>query len=548
MARLSCTSHRDDEGVPRKPPPALRTSLYRLVEVPKLLSAIQPKYLERQTFSAEENTVGGRDAVLVLGTIATPTVSWAPALHALTGTPITLGNDTAVGVLLVRGANDSAWALSYGMGFQALEPSHIDPGFGQRIALRTADPRELNSVTRTTLDQRSKTDRFNIPSGDDLRGFGVGDFGEIVTRLVAKASLPELTGGTKPLRIRGADALSVPLGRTPDSLIADLDILDAILTKPAAPGLAVLEQLVPVKRPEVISSLEDALEDELDADDPKLGLSWPHERIDDNSTPSSFKFIGAGRSKPQDDVPELDHVLEALKKATTGERVERLSTLKVQLYREVDEPMSKAIPVRQWLAFETEDHGQRYCLHDGKWYAMNQGYAEKLKARTREIFERDPGVVLPSWPTGMAEKDYNDLVAADMGGVSLDRDLIRTELHHRGIEACDVLAKDGTLIHIKKIDSSEPASHHIAQALVSADALLYDAEAKKKMREKVVAEGRDPDLVPDKIARVVLGMARTKAPPTADTLFTFTQVTLVRAVQALGARGVGVFIAPITRS
>lgn len=59
------------------------------------------------------------------------------------------------------------------------------PGQG-RWGFRSADrrpgsPYELNSLTRTTLDQRSRTDRFSIPSGDHLRGFGVGDFGELVT-------------------------------------------------------------------------------------------------------------------------------------------------------------------------------------------------------------------------------------------------------------------------------------------------------------------------------------------------------------------------------
>lgn len=43
-------------------------------------------------------------------------------------------------------------------------------------------------------------------------------------------------------------------------------------------------------------------------------------------------------------------------------------------------------------------------------------------------------------------------------------------------------------------------------------------------------------------------MARTAAPPTADTLFTVTQVTLVRGMQALEGRGVNVFVAPATRS
>jgi hypothetical protein len=63
-----------------------------------------------------------------------------------------------------------------------------------------------------------------------------------------------------------------------------------------------------------------------------------------------------------------------------------------------------------------------------------------------------------------------------------------------------------------------------------------------------VAAGNDPNLVPDKISRVVLGLARTNAPPTAETLFTFTQVTLVRGMQALEGRGLKVFVAPISRS
>jgi uncharacterized protein (TIGR04141 family) len=181
-------------------------------------------------------------------------------LSGLTSQPVVLGNTTAAAVLVIRNGAESAWALTYGMGFQLLDQAKVDGGFGQRIAIRVADPNELNSLTRTTLDQRSRTDRFSIPSGDHLRGFGVGDFGELVTRLVAKARISSLTGGSKPIRIRGADALSVPLGRKPEALIADLDTLDGILDRPAVSGLEVLEQLVAVKHdPERIDALEISL-------------------------------------------------------------------------------------------------------------------------------------------------------------------------------------------------------------------------------------------------------------------------------------------------
>lgn len=536
--------------MPRTPSPAARTSLYRVRDVPDLADAVQDKYLLRDTFETYEHQVGGRDALLVTGLVVTDKVTWADRIYDLVGQTLPLGNQTAIGVLLIRSDDDGAWALCYGLGFQTLDQSKVDPGFGQRIAIRAANPSELNSLTRTTLDQRSKTDRFSIPSGDHLRGFGVGGFGEIVTRLVGRATIDGLTAGNTPVRIRGADALSIPLGRKPDALVADLDVLNDLLDEDPAPDLAILEQLVPVKDPTVIETLEAALEDELDAEHGSLALSWPHERIEENTPPASWRFWGAGRHAPQDNIPELDDILDEMRKRPAGQRVERASTLKVQLFRDGDgeDAMSTAIPVIKWLAFEHDLDGRRYCLHDGVWYLMTYDYAANLKEHTQKLFDRGPGVELPAWPIGQSEDEYNQAAAAVLGGVCLDKKLLYTSLHRRGIEACDVLTADGTFIHVKQMDGSAPASHQIAQALVSADALMYDSEARVKLAEKVEANGGDPALIPDRVERVVLAMARKDAPLTADNLFTFTQVTLMRGVQMLQVRGVDVFVAPIERS
>jgi uncharacterized protein (TIGR04141 family) len=301
-----------------------------------------------------------------------------------------------------------------------------------------------------------------------------------------------------------------------------------------------------------VGPLEAALEAALaDSAAARLGLSWPHERIDENGTPTSYRILGAGRSEAgvQDGTPELEQMLTQVRKAEAGKRLERLKGMRIQLFRDADgdEPISTAIPGLKWLAFETEADGKRYCLHDGSWYLMNQNYAQRLKNRTQAIFDRDPGLVLPEWPSGADEAAYNALAAAAIGGTLLDRKLIYTELHHRGIETCDILAPDGTLVHVKNLDSSSPASHLLAQALVAADALLHDEDARAKFREKVVAAGGDPSSIPDKVQRVVLGVARKGSALTADSLFTFTQVTLVRGAAALQGRGVDVYIATIPR-
>lgn len=531
--------------------PAARTSLYRLVGVPDLRAGVQNKYLERGEFTDLSTVVSEREALLVFGAMTTHTVAWAATLHALTSYPVDLGNTTAAAALLIRNGEEDAWALTYGMGFQLLNQAKVDAGFGQRIAIRVADPRELNSLTRTTLDQRSRTDRFSIPSGDHLRGFGVGDFGELVTRLVAKAEIPSITGGTKPIRIRGADALSIPLGRKPHTLLDDLDALESILATNAAPGLEVLEQLVAIKHNlDLIDTLEEALADALtDPDHARLGLSWPHERIDENGTPSSFRLTGAGRrlAHVQDGTPDLSTLLAVL--ADETEPLDRLHRLKIQLYRDDagDEPISAAIPGVRWLAFETDRDRQRYCLHDGSWYLMDQAYAEKLKTQTEAIFARGPHIELPEWPKGYDEAAYNALAADALGGTLLDRRLIYTELHHRGIEVCDVLDPAGVLVHVKSIESSAPASHLLAQALVSTDALLHDEEARTTFRQRIEETGGDPGRIPTPIHTVVLALAHKGRPVTSGDLFSFTQVTLVRNVTQLQGRGVNVFVAPITR-
>jgi uncharacterized protein (TIGR04141 family) len=80
---------------------------------------------------------------------------------------------------------------------------------------------------------------------------------------------------------------------------------------------------------------------------------------------------------------------------------------------------------------------------------------------------------------------------------------------------------------LKDLKSSAPASHLLAQALVSTDALLHDEDARAKLRELVVAEGGRPDSVPERVHTLVLVLAHAGAALTPESLFTFTQVTLV---------------------
>ncbi|MEU4360286.1 DUF6119 family protein [Promicromonospora sp. NPDC023987] len=536
--------------MPRKESNATARTLYRLVDVQDLRAAVRERYVEDEEFEMHDVVVGGREALLVLGVMATEYAKWARDVESLTGFPATIGNVTAAGALIVRRADDGAWAVTFGMGFQLIDQSYVDSSFGQRVAIRLADPTQISSVTRSAIDSRAQVARVTVPSGDGLNGFGFEAFGEMATRIVVRGTAPGLTHEGKTT-VRGADALNIPLGRTARDLVADLDHIETLLAADPPPGMSVLEQLVPIRKPaSLVSALDQQLADALTTDEERqLGLSWPFEHIGDNAPPTHFKLMGSGAGRGssalQDGLPVLEDLISPLAGSTAPLR--RLKQMKVQLFSSADEddPISGAIPARKWLAFETSHNGKKYCLFDGQWFQMDEQYAERLLRLTEGIFRKRLEPPLPGWTAAMEnEAQYNRALAVQLGGICLDQKLIRTDAHPRGFEACDVLLSDGSLIHVKKFDSSAPASHLFAQAYVSTHALAWDQQAVQRLRERVEAEGGDPSWVRGRPERVVLAMAR-RTEVSAQSLFTFSRVNLVRAVQDIQGRGIDVYVAPI---
>lgn len=558
--------------MPRQESTESRMTVYRLTGLPSLDKAIRDKY--QQDFSGETVKVADRDALLFIGRTQENNVGWGATLQTLSGKAIALKNSVPAAVLLIPDGDvagkdskakiDSAaikdeeaqeavtWAVTFGMGFQLLDQRYVDNGFGQRIAIRCADQTRLNSVTKVTLDERSKTERSSIPSGASLRSFGFEDIGELATRLVASGNITGVGDPTKPVTIRGADALSLPLSKKPDAFLSDLENVKKTLTlAPVSEELGFLEKLTIIKDKELVEELdEDLLEAIAKPDNKRLVLAWPHETIDEFGSPQAYKLAGTSERAPRDGLPTLDDLLKPVRKAAVGERKKKLDALAVLLFENKDEKLSSGkLPVRKWLSFETDKNGSKYFLHSGRWYIMEQDYAETVRKRTVEIFSRpSPLPNLPAWTAAYKDElAYNKQVAKDVGGLCLDRQLIRGETRKGKFEACDVLLRDGTFIHVKHTDSSSPASHLLAQALVSAEILIYDDAAKRSLSARIVEQGADPaeyKLVPSK---VVIVMAKEGKALTPESLYTFTQVNLGRQDRALATRDVDVFVVPIVK-
>lgn len=538
----------------KKPSRSARTTVYRLRGLTTLSQAVLPKYLLEGSFSAQSVTVGGHDGFLVTGTMRRQRVPWASRLSAIAGTVVDLGSAYAAALLLIKEDGDQAWAITYGLGFQLFDRAFLDPGFGIQFATRTARPEAVQSLTRSELDHRARTDRSSIPAGTNLHAFGIGGFGEVVTRISGSAEVGGLTVGDRRIRVHAADSLSLPLGKTPEALVEDLKAISTTLRLDPKPELRVLDQLVRVKHRGIVEKLETELRSAILYDGQgKIALGWPHERVSDNGTPLSYKVIGTGRRGigVTDDLPTLAELIRLVVSKNKNDPLSAAKTIKLRLFRDGDgeEPMSGDIPVINWLFYEVELDSIRYCLFDSHWYAMDTDYAYLLDSRIRSIFARQPPVDLPDWDTSRCadEGAYNEMAAPLVGGVMLDRRLLRTRQNPRGFEACDIITSTGGLIHVKHVDRSSKASHLIAQAIVATDALRHDNEARQRLRDAVVDAGGDAEFVQDRPSSVVLGMARAGSFD-GQGLFSFTQVTLARLDMSLADIGVELSIAPIRRS
>lgn len=558
-----------------------RMTVYRLVDLPSLKRAIRGKY---DNFDETEIKVGLRDSLLVMGATEEKTVRWGELVKGLSNETVDLKTSSPGAVLLIPeddtakndvalaaigqsdGSRDApitedtfnAWAITFGIGFQLLDQRYIDSGFGKRVAIRCIDPTKLQSITKVTLDDRSKTDRSSIPSGATLRGFGFEEIGELATRLIAEGKIDNIGAPDKNVTVRGADSLSMPLSKTPTKIVENLNYIKEVLKqKPVTDELALLEKIsqVPNKNKQYVDRLNaKLLEAIVDTQSKKIALAWPHEAVDEIGEVQAFQLYGVQRrgrkAIKQDGLPTLDDLLTPIREAGDNERQHRFNAMSVMLLENTDgDEKSRKIPVKNWVSFETNLDNKRHFLHSEKWYVIEDDYSETIRWQTEEIFNRkSPLSNLPSWSSRYADElAYNQAVAKACNGICLDRKLISIKEQNGRIEACDVLLKNGVFIHVKRVDSSAPASHLLAQALVSTEILTYDIEAQQALEQIIKNAVSNPEDYECKPKEVVIVMVKDKQALTADSLYTFTQVNLGRHDKALASRGVGVYVVPVVR-
>ena len=441
------------------------------------------------------------------------------------------------------------------MGHLLVDGDRLDDGFGLRFALRRADSRRISALTTHALDKLPRTARLSVFGGTAINSFGLEEIGEVVSRLVGKIPAEGFSSdrpGTPTfITVKGADSLSVPLGKESGRVLADLALIDSIICneKPAE-GLEHLEDTRPLRpgHPK-IEPLEQSFNEHVAGLGPgRLALCWPAEWNEEFGEAASYRVTGLRAENFVVPELELEDLIAPVAERDNADKLGHLRRIDIQGLAEGGGVLSRKIAADKWLTFECDYESERYVMQRGRWYNVGGAYIQMLDEKIERILSVPSAVDLPPWPrqnkvrrrtgepyVGRAdERAYNQWAASKSSGLlCMDRKLISSELHPSGFESCDLLHTDGSLIHVKHLDDSASASHLFNQALVSAEALRRHVDARDNFAARALELSGGTHVVPPDFTprRVVLAFSGGGA--VKDSIFTFSKIALARCAQRL---------------
>jgi uncharacterized protein (TIGR04141 family) len=445
-------------------------------------------------------------------------------------------------VLLID-AGDRLFAVTFGQGRHLLDPEAFEHDFGLKVVLNRVAPDQLKSVDAKTIDETTVHTRRDLSRDSSFSAFGLD-----ISRDLLRAVTGTPEDDTLAHRLTGADALGLHTRQQIPELPALAErLLEAYQSEDYKANFDFIDHLRPEKRAGRIRELEAVLIEALatrQIDDVHLAAPETLDWLDVDG----FRFSSLDGAQESNNDPHISAYLDSRR----GEDLD-IATLKgdrLIAIRASDGLTMDDWPIYRCLVYQVELGDRLYVLSAGDWFRVDLAYRDRVYA--------DVGALkvltgLPDADPDTDEDAYNIKAADHIRGLCLDRHFVHGPARDK-MEICDILTRDGGLIHVKPRGSSSTLSHLFAQGVNSAERLLLDQEFRTKAR--AVAKKVDagfPDVLPSRrpspedheISFVVITRSDR---PTPLTLPFFSVVTLRRAAQTLDAFGFRVSVAAVRES
>lgn len=253
--------------------------------------------------------------------------------------------------------------------------------------------------------------------------------------------------------------------------VAELPWIDNIqIIEDESTGLNLREQLLKELSGTPIPSTIDAIlpDDLLDVDDERsIGyILYPRERKSSACRRNLTIEAIAARLRASDDPL-------------------RLLDVDLRFTDDVGEVLGKAT-LLECICADLVMGDNQYILYDGDFYKVDRSFLDRIDTElsTLEV----SAISFPGYE-GETEPKYIELIKDkhSKSFIVLDRQLIKLEGEF-GVEACDLVAQNGALIHLKRKGKSSTLSHLFLQAANSCELLRRSLDARRQfgalIREK----------------------------------------------------------------
>lgn len=422
-------------------------------------------------------------AQISLDTIGGGAPKWAKFLDLTAEEKAKLNNSTAYGLVFVQ-ASGRWFAVSFGLGHVKLDPDAFEQDFGLRVVLNTVDPDKLRSADIRTPDENTTSRRTQTARRSDQTAFSID-----IERDIVRGLAGEPKNAAFASRVAGSDGLTL----TKEMDVSDLpqicaDAFSAFGKTDYKANFAWIDQIKHVRDKATIDLLDAALVVALNscltaAIPDTLHLAYPV--IYDPEKARHIRYKGFNSSNIHTDLEIGGYIDDLKEKALGAYLVEHLAGHKVHECNDEGKDDGQSWRIKECLVFETDLNGERYVLSADRWYRIDKNLATEVAA----FFA---GVTPHAMPAALAdenEEKYNNRIAA--GGhdmLCLDRKLVKPTGASYAIEACDFLAVDGAMIHVKDQTSSSRLSHLFNQGTVSARVMKMDGAFRDRLRAEIVVQ------------------------------------------------------------
>lgn len=391
------------------------------------------------------------------------------------------------------------YVAAFGVGADAvIDRKKIVYDFGIKVAMNICDVEKLRRIQTTAHEAISRQTERQASAGTNLAVFGINTEVEFL-RMLSGIVAPAYATAIESFRGKESISLKIPKASVPDmtALIALCRTLEERYRSDdyKHTELRVYDQLKIENDPVVREKLDAKLAAKIAAKDFDGIHLAPPDFVEGEDVQYAYERKDEDHDPPFFDDLRIEDLISIPRRRLAGLTA---ATLKGWNVYRVDETTGKTY--RAWSAYrcivaEVDFNGKTYVLSNGQWRQIS----EELKQKVDDYFANNAVVRNFSFlPDGVniydpardqfREEVYNRKAAKNVPDTYLF-DKSKVDIAGKKIyEICDLLRKNGAMIHVKRHSSGAASINHIfTQAKLYAHAFSSEAVTREGMRSWIDA-------------------------------------------------------------